>query len=53
MERRQFGDLYGEPAAMPYVGIGYSGLGGRSGWSFTADFGLVALAAATSCAWVG
>ncbi len=44
IERRQVGDLYGEVSALPYVGIGYSGLAGRSGWSFSADFGLVALA---------
>jgi hypothetical protein len=34
-----------EPSALPYIGIGYSGLGGRSGWSFSADFGLMALGA--------
>lgn len=33
-----------QPAVQPYLGIGYSGLGGRgSGWSFNADFGLMAL----------
>jgi hypothetical protein len=32
-----------ETATVPYVGVGYSGLGGRSGWSFNADFGLTAL----------
>lgn len=40
-----YADLRGEPGALPYVGIGYSGLGGRSGWSFSADFGLMALGA--------
>jgi len=44
IDRRQMGDLYGESSALPYVGIGYSGLTGRGGWSFSADFGLVALA---------
>jgi len=44
IDRRQIGDLYGDGSALPYVGIGYSGLAGRSGWSFSADFGLVALA---------
>lgn len=35
------GDL---PTIQPYLGIGYSGLGGRgNGWSFNADFGLMAL----------
>lgn len=33
-----------QPAIQPYLGVGYSGLGGRgSGWSFNADFGLMAL----------
>lgn len=27
--------------AVPYLGVGYSGLSGRSGWNFSADFGLV------------
>jgi hypothetical protein len=44
IDRRQMGDLVGDSGALPYVGIGYSGLAGRSGWSFSADFGLVALA---------
>lgn len=35
----------GESGALPYIGVGYSGLGGRSGWSFSADFGLMALGA--------
>ncbi len=29
---------------LPYVGIGYSSLAARSGWSFSADLGLVSLA---------
>ncbi len=44
-ERRLLGDPRGDLGAMPYVGIGYSGLGGRSGWNFSADFGLMALGA--------
>lgn len=33
-----------QQTVQPYLGIGYSGLGGRgSGWSFNADFGLMAL----------
>lgn len=44
IDRRLTSDLYGESGAMPYLGIGYSGLAGRSGWSFSADFGLVAMA---------
>jgi hypothetical protein len=32
------------PTVQPYLGIGYSGMGARgSGWSFNADFGLMAL----------
>lgn len=35
-----------QPTLQPYLGIGYSGLGGRGGgWSFNADFGLMALGA--------
>lgn len=38
-----------QPAVQPYLGIGYSGLGGRgSGWSFNADFGLMALGSGTA-----
>jgi hypothetical protein len=44
-ERSRFGDARHEPVALPYMGIGYSGLGGRRGWSFSADFGLMALGA--------
>lgn len=44
-DRAPFAELRGEAGALPYVGIGYSGLGGRSGWSFSADFGLMALGA--------
>jgi hypothetical protein len=38
-------DPRAETSALPYIGVGYSGLGGRSGWSFSADFGLMALGA--------
>jgi len=31
-----------ENATLPYVGVGYTGLSVRSGWSFSADLGLVA-----------
>ena len=44
-ESRWFGDARNDPSALPYVGVGYSGLAGRSGWSFSADFGLMALGA--------
>lgn len=30
-----------EPAALPYVGVGYTGLSPGSGWSFSADLGLI------------
>ena len=33
-----------EPSTMPYLGIGYSSLALRAGWSFSADLGLVSLA---------
>jgi len=29
---------------LPYIGVGYSSLAARSGWSFSADLGLVSLA---------
>jgi hypothetical protein len=32
-----------DPAAVPYVGVGYTGLHGKSGWGFSADLGLMAL----------
>lgn len=44
-ERRLFGDARADQGALPYVGVGYSGLSGRSGWSFSADFGLMAMGA--------
>ncbi len=44
-ERRLLGDTRGDQGALPYVGVGYSGLSGRGGWSFSADFGLMALGA--------
>lgn len=33
----------GDSSTLPYLGVGYSGLSARNGWSFSADFGLVAL----------
>ncbi len=44
-DSRLLGDARNDPAALPYIGIGYSGFTGRSGWSFSADFGLMALGA--------
>ncbi len=47
-QRRLFGEARGDMSALPYVGVGYSGiagLSGRGGWSFSADFGLMALGA--------
>lgn len=32
-----------EPATVPYVGVGYTGLSSKGGWGFSADVGLVAL----------
>ena len=33
---------------LPYIGVGYSSLATRSGWSFSADLGLVSLAPANA-----
>ncbi|MFT3664359.1 hypothetical protein [Piscinibacter sp.] len=44
-ERRLFGDARDDGGALPYIGVGYSGLAGRGGWSYSADFGLMALGA--------
>ena len=38
---------------LPYIGIGYSNLSPRSGWSFSADLGLVSLRPATRSASAG
>lgn len=35
-------DTYSDNATLPYLGLGYTGLSVRSGWSFSADLGLVA-----------
>ena len=35
-------DSAGDSATLPYLGLGYTGLAARSGWSFSADLGLVA-----------
>jgi hypothetical protein len=35
-------DTTGDNATLPYLGVGYTGLSARSGWSFSADLGLVA-----------
>jgi hypothetical protein len=50
MDRRPVGGLVlpftGDPAndgAVPYVGIGYTGLPSRGGWGFSADIGVMAL----------
>ena len=45
IERLPSMDPRGETSPLPYIGVGYSGMGGRSGWSFSADFGLMALGA--------
>lgn len=36
-------DGAGDPSAVPYVGLGYTGSWSKSGWGFSADFGLMAL----------
>ena len=35
-------DAIGDTATLPYLGLGYTGLSLRGGWSFSADLGLVA-----------
>lgn len=35
-------DTTGDNATLPYLGLGYTNLAARSGWSFSADLGLVA-----------
>jgi hypothetical protein len=35
-------DSGADTATLPYLGLGYSGLSARGGWSFSADLGLVA-----------
>jgi hypothetical protein len=35
-------DALGDTATLPYLGLGYTGLSLRGGWSFNADLGLVA-----------
>lgn len=41
-------DVPMDTATVPYLGFGYTGLSPRSGWSFSADLGLVAQSPATS-----
>jgi hypothetical protein len=36
-------DTSADSASFPYIGVGYSSLAARSGWSFSADLGLVTL----------
>jgi hypothetical protein len=36
-------DTNADSATLPYIGVGYSSLATRSGWSFSADLGLVSL----------
>jgi opacity protein-like surface antigen len=37
-----------DTTTLPYLGLGYSGLSVRSGWSFSADLGLVAQSASSA-----
>ncbi len=37
-------DPAGDNATLPYLGVGWSSLSSRGGWSFSADLGLVSLA---------
>jgi hypothetical protein len=36
-------DASSDTASLPYVGIGYTGLSAKGGWSFSADLGMVSL----------
>jgi hypothetical protein len=36
-------DNASDPAAVPYLGVGYTGLSAKGGWGFSADVGLMAL----------
>ncbi len=36
-------DASTDTSTVPYVGLGYTGLAGKSGWGFSADIGLMAL----------
>lgn len=42
------GEAPPENATLPYVGLGYTGLAARSGWSFSADLGLIAQSAGSA-----
>jgi hypothetical protein len=46
------GAMPGDPSAdqptLPYVGVGYTGLSPRGGWSFNADLGVVSLSASSA-----
>jgi hypothetical protein len=39
------GDVAPDGQTIPYLGIGYTGVSGKGGWSLSADVGLVALSA--------
>jgi hypothetical protein len=51
VDRRSLGSLSlptsaesnADNSAIPYLGVGYTGMAGRGGWGFSADFGLMAL----------
>lgn len=36
-------DPNADPGAVPYVGVGYTGLAGKGAWGFSADLGVMAL----------
>lgn len=38
------GDAASDTATVPYLGVGYTGLSTRGGWSFSADLGMMSLA---------
>lgn len=42
------GDAAAETSTLPYLGIGYTGLSPRGGWSFSADLGVISLGASSA-----
>jgi hypothetical protein len=36
-------DAGSDPSAVPYLGLGYTGMAGKGGWGFSADLGVMAL----------
>jgi hypothetical protein len=41
LSRRHAGEQADAVGAVPYLGLGYTGLSARGGWGFSADLGLI------------